>query len=841
MADPKKTAKAPAKKKATVVRAKLKPEDPITVVFTLRDRWGSPIPQMKMTMKQSTSPLKAVGGGDIVTDDKGRAAVDKIMPQIDLEIALDDTYVPVDDDPKKTHYVYTLDAHKDDVIELDVEDDEDDKLAIIDTKRAYCTLFASVDLFRPKYRFPWQNPYHSEKDPDRIYGGRVKNLRFVLRSLFGVSKEKADGMDHAALVSDLIQRYQTSQAAVAAASAPKPQYATPAGPPDLRLETLPPGTGTDAEPAPPSQPPPPSDPAPSSGSPPASTPAPPVQAAPRAVPIKDTTTPPPAPAPAPAPTPPAKAPDASAVDSKELPRWVWYLIFHHSGLRYSARDGDKDKNMRGAHHCCVKPGFIVQAMRLREIDASFGASAAAPVSDDVTEALVLLERQIPKNPTLKANLLSADTKVVKAALSGVFKAICSAELTRTDAYRTDDKVYDGDYVALGLLKAKRLKSKTVLTDEVWKLIVSRTQLRNDATGDALETVKEATRGLNQLPALKALMTPVAKGPTIGLDAGQWRDRRGKTLDTLLSAAVCDQTSETGELIRSGNTGNGIPGDASKVSSLEYVTFTNAKTFRRGMHAFYLAFQSFAAGGDEQAFVSFTNMESTFVPCRSADPKDAKNTIYELKPLSSLTTITNLDELLDPNDKANKAAQEKNKDRKEMDDLVNQAKANKDLKTDPDWVKAVGALGKKNVYPGPQSLLPTVDIAKDKKFTDTRLIDARLVGNARISDNERLVAVRCEDRKDGTVELVVCKWYHEEIVVNVKVEAKKVTVSLFSTAAYDGQEAIGTGIRIYEFPDKAKDGTEYRENDKLYGFVYAKVSEPVPLLDAVYLNTTILAI
>ncbi len=63
-----------------------------------------------------------------------------------LEIKLDEKFLPADDgDRRQTQYDYTLEEKLDAVIELEVDDDPDGKLALVDIKRAYATLVAGVD------------------------------------------------------------------------------------------------------------------------------------------------------------------------------------------------------------------------------------------------------------------------------------------------------------------------------------------------------------------------------------------------------------------------------------------------------------------------------------------------------------------------------------------------------------------------------------------------------------------------------------------------------------------------------------------------------------------------
>lgn len=762
----------PRKKGPSVTSAKLAPQQQLTVVVTLRDRWGSPIPQMKMTMTQGGVALKAASG-DMMTDAAGRVVVDRVTVGVQLEVKLDEKYLPVDDeDRRKTQYVYALEQIVDVVIELETEDDPDNKLAMVDTKRGYVTLIAAVAPFVPVFRFPWKNPFHVEDIDRRLYRTRVDNLRYILVQLFGVAKAEADTLDHTALVEKLIAFFQASQQAVATAAAPP----TPSGPTEV---------GTKPEPAPVVPPPPPSA--------PPSEPAPPIGGNERSVPIKDITpvTPP---AHEPAPAPPAAVPSAD-MDSAALPRWVWYLLFHHTGLRYSPPTGKPKPNhttYHGAHSSYVAPAAMLSAMRAREIEASHGKKAPAASSTDISEALVLIERG--KAPTnLKGALLSGDVARTNAALRAIFTKMMDAEAARMATFRTTNKIYDGDYVGLGLLKAKRLKSKAILTDDLWKHVVPRTQLRNDVTAQGLEDE------VQNPGVIVALLKPA------DYDSTGWRPRRAQTLDTILGYGVCDQTSETGELIRSRHVGAGIPVNARTASSLQYLTFANAKNVRRGMHFFYTGF-GLAGDPNDQQYVSFDTLEGTEIFEANPDPGDPrkKAQLQDLKARTAIPTLSSedLEALLDP--------------------------------ADPDNIAAAAANAKE-----PKTLKARVVVVPNKAFEGARFIDASLLGNQPVAAAQRRTSlVRCyADAAKGKTLLHVCKWTHQEIVIDVKVSPKRITIYLFSTAGGPSGES-GTGLRVYAM-DPTTNGRETRHLNVQFGFMYPTTNENIALLDACFLNPALL--
>ena len=93
-----------------VVRAKLAPTQLVLLCLTLRDTFGSPIVGMKLTVKEAGKELKAPGGGNLVTSDKGRIDIADVQPVGTLDIVLDPDFLPVDREDRRsnTKYLYII-------------------------------------------------------------------------------------------------------------------------------------------------------------------------------------------------------------------------------------------------------------------------------------------------------------------------------------------------------------------------------------------------------------------------------------------------------------------------------------------------------------------------------------------------------------------------------------------------------------------------------------------------------------------------------------------------------------------------------------------------------------
>ena len=763
------------KKGPNVVRAKLVPEQPVLLCLTLRDTFGSPLTGMKLTAKQAGKELRGPGGAALVTSDKGRVDIADVRAPAALELSLDPNFVPVDDEDRRpnTKYQYNI-ANVTEIVEYQVVDDPANA-SPIDSKRAFATAFASVNPFDPVFRFPWQNPLHHEKleGKDRIYAKRLFNLGSALQILFNVKQPVVDALDHKGLITRLVDLFEQSKETAAAEAAA------------LQATSSETDQGTEHEP----EKPPPSTPAPLPAEP---TPEDPLKST-HKIEVKDETPKPEQPAPPP-PKPPPGAPNATT-ESASLPRWVWYLLFHHSGLRYTPK---ALSSQFGAHGTYIYPGLILQKMRERELDDQLGDSAPAPDAADITEAVALAERS-KKNDAAKASILTTDPKKQKAGISTLFLAIAAAEQQRLRAFQGPGDILTGDHFALGLLKAKRLKKHPILIDTLWDVITSSTSLRNDIQKDNWE----------RIPAGFSVISPVflskkdrADKKPLGLDDTAWRLRRQETLDTILSAAVCDQTSESAELLRGHTLSGGIPANARRCKSLQYFTFANATFLRRGMHLFYTGFG--LARADQDYPTTLLPWEGAAVFVNRLPDKDKTKRVAT--PIANIAQVK-IEDIVDVNHPINQAIAQKNK---------------------VDTERALNGKQK------PPQLTPLSIIDPAKRFDGVRRMDAESLGNGARGD----AFVKCvdDDPKVGNlVRLQVMKLTHQEIIIDIVTKPRGVIIQLFSTAAGPIGES-GTGIRSHVLPDA--DPVDAKMNI-VFGFIGETALEKVALMDACYLNPALL--
>jgi hypothetical protein len=221
-----------------------------------------------------------------------------------------------------------------------------------------------------------------------------------------------------------------------------------------------------------------------------------------------------------------------------------------------------------------------------------------------------------------------------------------------------------------------------------------------------------------------------------------------------------------------------------------------------MHFFYTKFG--LVRKDEQQYVVTDNFETKAIFASEVDPADPRKQakLQTLVPIAQLITIADLDALLDPDDPSNKAA------------VVENAK-----------------LAIKNEGRKPSDklrLVPKVVVAPDQAFTGVRLVRGSSLENG----EKRLTLVRCEtDAADGKIRLHVCKWTHQEIVIDVKISPNLIRVFLFTTSA-DPNSQEGTGTRSYTLTPT---GSAASFLNVLFGFTQPVPHEKVAILDACFLN------
>ena len=789
----------PPNKKKLVVFAKGVPPQAMTLCLTVRDVFGFAVPDLKLdVVDASGAKLRAVGGGALVTDKDGRVDVANVEPG-NLTVHVDDKHVP--DDTADTRngvaqrYVYTVASAGEPSIVMRKDTDDASRKFFIDSTRAYLTVFLDVNPFTPKFRFPWQNPVHRDelKANDAIYRYRVRALHELLEMVFRQADAKT--LDHAACVARLVDLFKKN--AVPGGGAAR---VTPPDPPPSQPVV----EGGATPPRPPPEPTPAPGPTPSD-----------VEHGPVQVNV----------APPPPPPPPAvpPVPQGPPADPDALPKWVWYLMFHVTGLRYTPL-----KRQNGAHFSYFAPTKLLQQLRFDEIDARWpgrGAKTGFPKTPDpeprdVSEAFVLAESRKDRD-SYKPGLCDSDPAKVKATLVTFFRKLAgeaeTAQAKRADAAR----LLNGDHFALGLLKAKHLKNK--FPDADLKTLVSHTALRNDVTAPGWEVAGESMQGF--APSVATV-----------LERGGWKGRHKETSDVVMNSAVCNQTAEIAENIR-GNamTVGGIPSNAQQAAdhgALMHFTLANAPRIRRGMHVVFTIWGSPKVQDQASPNDLMAVEHGWWLPIDTKGTTEA-----DIVPVASIPElVATFGDLVDTNDPVNRL-------------LVQRAKPN-----DSSSVAVGNVVRKEKEFTGFRRV-PQVPF-----FPGTR--DGGPRGNCFIRCRAETVQDAEPDPKkpnavvgkthvdsDGKTKpsmvevdrLELLKWNHQEFVIDVRKGGGGFEIFTLSTGANVVQSVpplpafeSGTGIKKYVL-----NASTPRKAGLLVGFAFDGERPDDDLLSRCYLNTDLL--
>jgi hypothetical protein len=422
---------------------------------------------------------------------------------------------------------------------------------------------------------------------------------------------------------------------------------------------------------------------------------------------------------------------------------------------------------------------VIRAVRASELQKQFpagskgsGPPAAMPSKEDVTEACVLSETIQAKAQALSSlgALLNASPTKVSAEIVRLWGKVAADAEKKTRAMVRDD--LNGDYFALGLLRAMRLKG--AFTDLEWKVIVSRTELRNDVTSNDWEVKEE------NIPTA-AFDEPFREAYGGTLTA--WKTRHPQTLDLITCSAVCNQESEIGGHARGQVLPGGIPANAAALSPLLSLTFANAPAIRRGTHFFYDKYE--APSTSHQMYPS----DSLAVDAWFLERPPKGSTV-----VAGPTDISKLIE------KSGPAAQYYDPDSpmnvrfKLMGKPPNVVKADAGL-TALFKMPARDVAGNPahSSYPGDAFLRLNSELNDEYAFKDPQDPKAGVVQVFDESVDPKTGKKKKIAKKISVPRLEVLKWSHQEIVIHVNRFSDRVAVFLWSTSGDAGGNAA-TGVR-----------------------------------------------
>lgn len=204
-----------------------------------------------------------------------------------------------------------------------------------------------------------------------------------------------------------------------------------------------------------------------------------------------------------------------------FPKWLQYMVIHFSGMRY-----------RSAHGSWADPRDLVKLIRIDDLKVQI-------LESPETELLPLFEQAVE---WLEAGKLAAETPLEVRKLERQQRVLNSSnrrqELLKICSAREIDKVDK-------LSKLQVLDELRAIRDRfppwAWKEIVSRTELRletNQPDWETLSKGEQRERWLAENNHWRELMNAWT-----GREITGWRKEHSRTLDLIVTRAVCNEIAE----------------------------------------------------------------------------------------------------------------------------------------------------------------------------------------------------------------------------------------------------------------------------------------------------------
>ena len=204
-------------------------------------------------------------------------------------------------------------------------------------------------------------------------------------------------------------------------------------------------------------------------------------------------------------------------DPDRFPKWLQYMVIHFSGMRY-----------RSAHGSWADPRELLEMVRLDDIEKQ----TSAQLEPDKKKALAALKREKLKVKTpIEERRIDNRVRVLGSAnwRKEVVK-YKSAQVVAEVARLSDKQV---------LRELKSMKSR--FPGWAWKEIVSRTDLRLEVTTDDWEELSREER-LQRWKAESSHWREIMN-TWERKDITSWRKEHGKTLELIVTRAVCNEIAE----------------------------------------------------------------------------------------------------------------------------------------------------------------------------------------------------------------------------------------------------------------------------------------------------------
>jgi hypothetical protein len=220
------------------------------------------------------------------------------------------------------------------------------------------------------------------------------------------------------------------------------------------------------------------------------------------------------------------------------PQWLQYMVVHFSGMRYAS-----------AHGSWADPKNLMVRLSALDVERELKPLDDAEIERRCNEKVAAYESTDETNkPKLALSLEKEWTDQVQFHLASIKSSGPQTRRAGLIALQKDEVSYELQSLSTESALEKLLEMKSTFPNWAWKEIVKFTPLRvtevNDLGWEKLTPQEEEERYALQNNDLRAIMDVWE-----GLDPSAWRDEHGRTLELIVTRAVCNETAEHCQHIR----------------------------------------------------------------------------------------------------------------------------------------------------------------------------------------------------------------------------------------------------------------------------------------------------
>jgi hypothetical protein len=225
-------------------------------------------------------------------------------------------------------------------------------------------------------------------------------------------------------------------------------------------------------------------------------------------------------------------------EPKRFPPWLQYMVVHFSGMRYAS-----------AHGSWADPKDLMIRLSVLDVERELTPLDDAEIEKRCKEKIAVYESTDGANkPKLALATEKEWTDKIQLDLTSVKASGPKTRRTGLIALQTDEVTYEIKSLSTEDALQKLLEMKSAFPKWAWKEIVRFTPLRvtevSDLYWEKLTPQEEEERNAQQSNDIRMVMDAWEN-----FDLSGWREEHGRTLELIVTRAVCNETAEHCQHIR----------------------------------------------------------------------------------------------------------------------------------------------------------------------------------------------------------------------------------------------------------------------------------------------------